>query len=34
MVEADESLLEFIWRIVIQPRENDGQDCWEILLDG
>jgi hypothetical protein len=34
MVEVDESLLEFIWWIAIQPRENDGQYCGEIWLNG
>jgi hypothetical protein len=34
MVETDESLLELLWRIVVQPCENNGQDGRKVLLDG
>jgi len=34
MVETDESLLKLLWWIVVQTRENDGQDGREVLLDG
>lgn len=34
MVEANKSVLKFLWRIVVQSRENYGQNCREILLDG
>ena len=33
MVKADKSLLELLWRIVVKPREDDGENCGEILLN-
>ena len=34
VVKLDESLLESLWWVVVQTREEDSEDCGEVLLNG